>query len=83
MELRTPYFEQHKAAGANFLPEGGWRLVTNYGDKEREVQSVIQGVGFIDFSSMGSYIVAGPEAKEMLQEVVVNDIERLKPGKGL
>lgn len=83
MELRTPYFEQHKAEGANFLPEGGWRLVSNYGDKVREVQSVIQGVGFIDFSSMGSYILAGPEAKDVLQEVAVNDIERLKPGRGL
>jgi aminomethyltransferase len=83
MELRTPYFEQHKAEGANFLPEGGWRLVSSYGDKVREVQSVIQGVGFIDFSSMGSYVMAGPEAKGVLQEVAVNDIEKLKPGKGL
>ncbi len=83
MELRTPYFSQHVAHGATLLPEGGWRLVLKYQDKLEEIMSVINDVGFIDFSSMGTYIVAGPEALEVLQHICVNDIEKLKPGKGL
>lgn len=83
MELRTPYFLQHESEGAVFLPEGGWRLVQKYKDKIEEIKSVINDVGFIDFSSMGTYIVAGPDALDVLQDICVNDIGRLKTGKGL
>lgn len=83
MELRTPYFAQHREMGATFLPEGGWRLVTKYQDKSEEVKAVINDVGMIDFSSMGTFIVAGTDALDVLQYVCVNDIGSLTPGRGV
>lgn len=83
MELRTPFFDKHVEAGANITPPGGWRLASNYKTISDEVNNVINGVAFIDFSSMAAIHVLGKDAAKMLQYLVVNDVCKLNEGKGL
>lgn len=83
MELRTPFFDKHLEAGASLLPPRGWRLAASYKTTQEEVNNVISGVGFIDFSSMSAIYVLGKDALNMLQYLVVNDVGKLSNGQGL
>lgn len=83
MELRTPYFTNHVEMNCELTPEGGWRLPLAYGNPEDEILNVIKAGGFIDLSSMGTIFVMGDDSLEVMQRYMVNDVSKLKIGKGL
>jgi aminomethyltransferase len=65
------------------MTEGAWGSVKAYADARTEHLAVRERVGLIDFSSMGKLDVKGGGAKDALQRICVNDMNKLEPGKVL
>ncbi|MEM1111576.1 MAG: 2Fe-2S iron-sulfur cluster-binding protein [Pseudomonadota bacterium] len=85
---RLPAHALHEAAGAVFEDYGAWRRPAYYpgpGESEeralaRESLAVRQGVGLLDYSPLGKLEVHGPDAREFLNRVYINNIQTLKVG---
>jgi aminomethyltransferase len=80
MALRTPLFAAHEAAGARFTEFAGWEMPLSYGSVADEHAAVRERCGCFDVSHMGEVEVRGPHALEVLQELTVNDVAKLKVG---
>src|SRR5690349_3841544 len=78
--LRTPLYDRHVALGARLVPFAGWEMPVQYEGVIAEHRAVRSDAGAFDVSHMGELTVAGPGAREFLQSVLSNDIERLEPG---
>ncbi|CDF81734.1 glycine cleavage system aminomethyltransferase GcvT [Pseudomonas sp. QL9] len=84
MGQRTPLYELHVALGAKIVDFGGWDMPLHYGSQVEEHHQVRRDCGVFDVSHMTVVDVSGPEAKEYLQHLLANDVERLQtPGKAL
>jgi aminomethyltransferase len=69
------------AAGAKLVPFAGWEMPIQYGGIREEHLAVRHGVGVFDVSHMGQIATRGPQAAELLQRLVSNDV-RLMPNGG-
>jgi aminomethyltransferase len=78
--LRTPLYERHVALGARLVPFAGWEMPVQYEGVIPEHRAVRTDAGAFDVSHMGEVMVEGPGAREFLQGVLSNDVERLEPG---
>ena len=78
--LRTPLYERHVALGARMGPFAGWEMPVQYGGVIPEHRAVRSDAGAFDVSHMGELFVEGPRAREFLQGVLSNDVEKLEPG---
>src|ERR1044072_6158660 len=78
--LRTPLYERHVALGGRPVPFAGWELPVPYEGGIPEHRAVRTDAGVFDVSHMGEVLVEGPRAREFLQGVLSNDVERLEPG---
>ncbi len=65
----TPLHHLHERAGARFLWAGEWRRPERYGDPEEEVQAVRTAAGAIDVSTLGKFLVRGPDAAAFLERI--------------
>jgi len=84
MGQRTPLYDLHVALGAKIVDFGGWDMPLHYGSQVEEHHQVRRDCGVFDVSHMTVVDVSGPEAKEYLQHLLANDVERLQtPGKAL
>ncbi|GHU65234.1 glycine cleavage system protein T [Clostridia bacterium] len=79
MKLSPFYFLEAQAGGV--MTEAAWGGVKGYTDARTEHFAVREKVGVIDFSSMGNLDVKGKDAKTVLQEICVNDLNKLFVGK--
>src|SRR5262245_23845557 len=79
--LRTPLYERHVALGARLVPFAGWEMPVQYEGVIPEHRAVRTDAGAFDVSHMGEVIVEGRRAREFLQGVLSNDVERLEPGR--
>jgi aminomethyltransferase len=77
---RTPLFDRHVALGARMVPFAGWEMPVQYAGVIPEHRAVRTDCGVFDVSHMGELEVEGPTAREFLQSVLSNDVERLEPG---
>ena len=77
---RTPLYERHVAAGARLVPFAGWEMPVQYEGVLQEHRAVRQGVGVFDVSHMGQVETSGPQAAELLQHVLSNDVSTVKVG---
>ncbi|MHB8656876.1 MAG: glycine cleavage system aminomethyltransferase GcvT [Solirubrobacteraceae bacterium] len=77
---RTPLYDRHIAAGAKLVPFAGWEMPIQYRGIRDEHMAVRTGVGVFDVSHMGQIETRGPQALELLQHLVSNDIRRLPVG---
>src|SRR6476469_1665562 len=77
---RTPLYERHLAAGARLVPFAGWEMPVQYEGVIPEHKAVRTDAGVFDVSHMGEIEVEGPTAREFLQSMLSNDIDRLQPG---
>ena len=59
---RTALHEEHVAAGAQMDRFGGWWRPWNYGDHLAEYRAVRESVSIGDVSTLGKFIVDGPDA---------------------
>src|SRR2546421_10579048 len=74
---RTPLHEAHVAAGARLVPFAGWEMPVEYEGVRAEHQAVREACGVFDVSHMGQIETAGPQALELLQRLLSNDVARL------
>jgi aminomethyltransferase len=79
--LRTPLHDRHIALGARLVPFAGWEMPVQYEGVIAEHRAVRSDCGVFDVSHMGELQVEGPRARELLQSLLSNDLDRIGPGK--
>ena len=77
---RTPLHDRHIAAGARMVPFAGWEMPVQYEGVIPEHLAVRADCGVFDVSHMGELEVEGPRARELLQSLLSNDLDRIEPG---
>jgi aminomethyltransferase len=78
---RTPLHAQHVALGARMVPFAGWEMPVQYEGVIPEHRAVREDCGVFDVSHMGEIEVEGPRARELLQSLLSNDLEKIDPGR--
>jgi aminomethyltransferase len=74
---RTPLFDRHERSGARLVPFAGWEMPVQYEGIRKEHVAVRTGAGMFDVSHMGQVETSGPQAEELLQQVLSNDVARI------
>ena len=77
---RTPLFERHQAVGAKLVPFAGWEMPVQYSGIREEHLAVRRAAGVFDVSHMGEIETRGPEAEDLLQHLLSNDVRRIPEG---
>ena len=77
---RTPLHAEHVALGARMVPFAGWEMPVQYEGVIPEHRAVRTDSGAFDVSHMGEIEVEGPRARDLLQGLLSNDLDRLGPG---
>ena len=84
MGKRTFLYDTHVKNGAKIIDFFGWDLPLHYGSQLKEHLLVREDCGVFDVSHMLVTHIAGKEAKNFLQKLVTNDINKLNiKGKAL
>jgi len=78
--LRTPLYERHVSLGARMVPFAGWEMPVQYEGVIPEHRVVREDCGVFDVSHMGEIEVEGPKARELLQSLLSNDVDKLEVG---
>jgi len=78
---RTPLYEEHVALGGKMVPFAGFSMPVQYPTGiTAEHRAVREACGLFDVSHMGEFIVRGPQARELVQRISVNDSSRIEVG---
>jgi aminomethyltransferase len=77
---RTPLYEEHARLGARMVPFAGWEMPVQYEGVIPEHRAVRTDCGVFDVSHMGQIDVEGPRARDLLQSLLSNDLDRIGPG---
>ena len=84
MGRRTPLFKLHQELNARMVDFGGWDMPVQYGSQIGEHHAVRRAAGVFDVSHMGIVDLSGARVAAFLQQLLANDVARLKtPGKAL
>ena len=78
---RTALHEEHLRLGARMERAGGWWRPWTYGDSVREYWAVREGVSICDVSTLGKFVVSGPDATRLLEHLYPTRVTSLKPGR--
>jgi aminomethyltransferase len=78
--LHTPLHGRHVELGARMVPFAGWEMPVQYAGVIPEHRAVRTDAGVFDVSHMGELEVEGPRARDLLQAVLSNDLDRLSTG---
>jgi len=62
------------------VPFAGWEMPVQYEGVIQEHKAVRTDAGVFDVSHMGELEVEGPTARDLLQSMLSNDIDKLQPG---
>ncbi len=81
--LRTPLYENIKAAGARFVPFGDWEMPVQFAGIQAEHEAVRSRAGLFDVSHMGEVEVRGPDALGAVNRLITNDLEGIVDGQAL
>lgn len=76
----TPLTETHRALGAKLVDFAGFEMPLTYTNLKEEHFAVREGVGMFDVSHMGEFIVRGAGARDLVQYVTSNDVDKLIEG---
>ena len=74
---RTALFERHRAAGAKLVEFAGWEMPVQYQGVRPEHIAVREACGIFDVSHMGEIETSGPQAVELLQRLISNDVAKI------
>jgi aminomethyltransferase len=77
---RTPLYQAHLEAGAKLAPFAGWEMPVQYQGIRQEHLDVRSGCGVFDVSHMGEIETEGPQAAQLLQRLLSNDVARIEVG---
>lgn len=78
---RTVFYEDHIRNGGRIVPFAGYEMPVEFSGVKNEHIAVRQRAGLFDVSHMGEFWISGEKAKEMVQRITTNDIQKLVPGK--
>ena len=81
--LRTPLYENVKAAGGRFVPFGGWDMPVQFKGIQAEHDQVRTAAGLFDVSHMGEIEVKGAGALAAVNRLITNDLASLVDGQAL
>jgi len=77
----TAIYNFHVQSGAKLVPFAGYKMPVSYSDGiQSEYFAVRKEVGIFDVSHMGEFIISGRGAKEFLQKMTINDVEKIQIG---
>jgi aminomethyltransferase len=79
-QRKTPLYDEHVRLGAKMVPFSGWLMPVQYTGIVEEHQAVRNSVGIFDISHMGQFIVDGAGAREWLNTMLTNNIDKLDIG---
>jgi aminomethyltransferase len=77
---RTPFYEQHVAAGAKMVPFAGYEMPVQYEGITKEHEAVRTAVGVFDVSHMGEFEFTGPDRNAWVNRLTCNDVAALAEG---
>lgn len=77
---RTPLFESYAQYGGKTIDFGGWELPVQFSSIKEEHEAVRTKAGLFDVSHMGEILVSGPNSLAFLQNLLTNDISKIKDG---
>jgi aminomethyltransferase len=81
MTLRSPPLHAvHEARGADFTDFGGWKMPVEFDSIRTEHEAVREAAGIFDVSHMGEVVVTGPDAGELCDRMVTNDVAGMGVG---
>src|SRR5437660_9324317 len=81
-QKKTPLYDEHVRRGAKMVPFAGWLMPVQYTGIVEEHQAVRNNVGMFDISHMGQLIVDGRDARDWLNTMLTNNIDKLEVGQG-
>lgn len=81
MKLTTPFLPKHTEYGARMQSMRDWWMPSFYTSIDEEYWRVRNSAGFIDYSFQSTIAVSGADAFAFLQQTVVNDLGKIKPGR--
>jgi len=78
----SPLVEKHQALGAKMADFGGWLMPIEYpgGGVLAEHDAVRNRVGIFDVSHLGKISIKGPGAKDFINGVLTNDLNKISNG---
>jgi len=76
----SPLAERHRAAGAKLIEFAGWEMPVQYEGVIEEHMAVRRACGIFDVSHMGEIETSGPQAGELLQRLLSNDVSKIPLG---
>ncbi|HEV3319014.1 MAG TPA: glycine cleavage system aminomethyltransferase GcvT [Solirubrobacteraceae bacterium] len=77
---RTALYDRHVDAGAKMVDFAGWEMPVQYEGVRQEHTAVRTDVGVFDVSHMGEIETSGPQALELLQRLISNDLAKVPIG---
>ena len=81
-ERKTPLYDEHVRLGAKMVPFAGWLMPVQYTSIVEEHLAVRNNVGVFDISHMGQFIVDGAGARDWLNRMLTNNVDKLDVGTG-
>lgn len=77
---QTPLYDEHARRGAKLMEFGGWAMPIQYTGILDEHQAVRNAVGLFDISHMGQVIISGTGARDYLNYLLTNNVDRIELG---
>ena len=77
MELKTPLYDCHVAAGGKIVPFAGYLLPVQYTGVIKEHMAVRTACGLFDVSHMGEFLIKGAVAFKTVENFFHNVFEIL------
>jgi aminomethyltransferase len=81
-QKKTALYDEHVKRGAKMVSFAGWLMPVQYTSIGEEHQAVRKNVGMFDISHMGQLIVDGSDARDWLNTMLTNNIDKLEVGQG-
>jgi glycine cleavage system T protein (aminomethyltransferase) len=81
-QKKTSLYDEHVKLGAKMVPFAGWLMPVQYTSIVEEHQAVRKNLGMFDISHMGQFILDGSGARDWLNTMLTNNIEKLEVGQG-
>jgi aminomethyltransferase len=79
---KTPLYDEHMRLGAKMVPFAGWLMPVQYTSIVEEHRAVRNNVGVFDISHMGQFIVEATGARDWLNRMLTNNVDKLDVGTG-
>jgi aminomethyltransferase len=76
----TPLTQTHRRLGAKLVDFAGYEMPLTYTTLKEEHHAVRKAAGIFDVSHMGEFIIRGKGARDLVQYVTSNDVDKLKEG---